>query len=47
MPKGIRRNYDESFKTKVVLETHKEQKTLSQLSSEGAARAVWTSCQSN
>jgi transposase-like protein len=34
MPKGIRRNYDESFKTKVVLETLKEQKTLSQLSSE-------------
>jgi transposase-like protein len=34
MPKGIRRNYDESFKTKIVLETLKEQKTLSQLSSE-------------
>jgi transposase len=34
MPKGIRRNYDESFKTKVVLETLKEQKTLTQLSSE-------------
>ena len=34
MPKGIRRNYDENFKTKVVLETLKEQKTLSQLSSE-------------
>jgi transposase-like protein len=34
MPKGIRRNYDESFKTKVVLETLKERKTLSQLSSE-------------
>jgi transposase len=34
MPKGIRRNYDENFKTKVVLETLKAQKTLSQLSSE-------------
>jgi transposase-like protein len=34
MPKGIRRNYDENFKTKVVLETLKEQKTLTQLSSE-------------
>jgi transposase-like protein len=34
MPKGIGRNYDESFKIKVVLETLKEQKTLSQLSSE-------------
>ena len=34
MPKGIRRNYDENFKTKVVLETLKEQKTLAQLSSE-------------
>ena len=34
MPKGIRRNYDEHFKTKVVLETLKGQKTLAQLSSE-------------
>jgi transposase len=34
MGKRIRRNYDESFKTKVVLEVLKEQKTLAQLSSE-------------
>jgi putative transposase len=34
MPKGIRRNYEENYKTKVVLETLKEQKTLTQLSSE-------------
>ena len=34
MGKRIRRNYDENFKTKVVLETLKEQKTLTQLSSE-------------
>ena len=34
MGKRIRRNYDENFKTKVVLEALKEQKTLSQLSSE-------------
>ena len=34
MSKGIRRNYDEHFKTKVVLETLKGQKTLAQLSSE-------------
>ena len=40
MGKRIRRKYDENFKTKVVLETLKEQKTLAQLSSDGAARAV-------
>lgn len=34
MGKRIRRNYDENFKTKVVLEAFKEQKTLAQLSSE-------------
>lgn len=34
MGKRIRRNYDENFKTKVVLEALKEQKTLAQLSSE-------------
>lgn len=34
MSKGKRRNYDEHFKTKVVLEALKEQKTLAQLSSE-------------
>lgn len=34
MGKRIRRNYDENFKTKVVLEVLKEQKTLAQLSGE-------------
>lgn len=34
MPKGIRRNYDEHFKAKEVLEALKEQKTLTQMSSE-------------
>jgi transposase len=34
MAKRTRRNYDENFKTKVVLEALKEQKTLAQLSSE-------------
>jgi transposase-like protein len=34
MGKRIRRNYDGSFKAKVVLEVLKEQKTLAQLSSE-------------
>lgn len=34
MGKRIRRNYDENFKTKVVLEALKEQKTLAQLSGE-------------
>lgn len=34
MGKRIRRNYDENFKTRVVLEAFKEQKTLAQLSSE-------------
>ena len=34
MGKRIRRNYDEHFKTKVVLEALKEQKTLAQLSGE-------------
>jgi transposase-like protein len=34
MGKRIRRNYDENFKTKVVLEAFKEQKTLAQLSGE-------------
>lgn len=39
MPKGIRRNYDEHFKTKVVLETLKGQKTLAQLSTEFSLHA--------
>lgn len=34
MKKRNRRNYDETFKAKVVLEALKEQKTLAQLSSE-------------
>lgn len=34
MGKRIRRNYDEHFKTRVVLEVLKGQKTLSQLSGE-------------
>lgn len=34
MGKRLRRNYDENFKTKVVLEALKEQKTLAQLSGE-------------
>ena len=34
MAKRTSRNYDENFKTKVVLEALKEQKTLAQLSSE-------------
>lgn len=34
MGKRIRRNYDENFKTKVVLEALKEHKTLAQLCSE-------------
>lgn len=34
MGRRVRRNYDENFKTKVVLEALKEQKTLAQLSSE-------------
>jgi transposase-like protein len=34
MGKRTRRNYDGSFKAKVVLEVLKEQKTLAQLSSE-------------
>lgn len=34
MGKRIRRNYDENFKTRVVLEVLKEQKTLAQLSGE-------------
>jgi transposase len=34
MAKRVRRIFDDNFKIKVVLETLKEQKTLSQLSSE-------------
>ena len=34
MGKRIRRNYDENFKAKVVLEAFKGQKTLAQLSGE-------------
>ncbi len=34
MGKKTRRNYDENFKAKVVIEALKEQKTLAQLSSE-------------
>lgn len=34
MGKKSRRNYDDNFKTKVVIEALKEQKTLAQLSSE-------------
>jgi transposase len=34
MAKKARRNYDDNFKTKVVIEALKEQKTLAQLSSE-------------
>lgn len=40
MGKKTRRNYDDNFKTKVVIEALKEQKTLSQLSSDGVARAI-------
>jgi transposase len=39
MGKRNRRNYDEHFKTKVVLEALKEQKTLAQLSSEYSVQA--------
>jgi len=34
MPKGICKHYDSAFKLKVVLETYKGAKTLSQISSE-------------
>ena len=34
MPKRTRRNHDQNFKTKVVLEALKEQKTLAQLSTQ-------------
>jgi transposase-like protein len=34
MPKGIRKQYDGSFKLKVVLETYKNEKTLAQIASE-------------
>ncbi len=34
MSRKVRRNYDADFKTKVVLEVLKEQKTLTQLGSE-------------
>ena len=34
MPKRSRRNHDQHFKTRVVLEALKEQKTLSQLSTQ-------------
>ena len=40
MGKCVRRNYDENSKTKVVLETLKEQKTLAELCSDGVARAI-------
>ena len=47
MGNRIRRNYDENFKTKVVLEAFKERKTLAQLSGDEAARAVWIARQPN
>jgi transposase-like protein len=40
MPKGIRKSYDAAFKLKVVLETYKGAKTLSQIASEYAVHAT-------